>query len=323
MKLTYQKELNLHLYRHWSISESLHHTIYTAAKFKIWTHKGKQKLSEFLAELGLPIVQVKQKFTTMDLGIRTEVCSMFEEKKEKYVLDEITYNSFVASFGFRHKFCAADVVFAVLALLEQVQDVTKLGTAVSNGSNIETAGVGEAPPNHNATSNFLEALKSLSRPEIEVLEGGIERAKEKLSLVMRQVQTFLDFKSIVCAGPFLYAVIKEGTPDSKIFGHPNWLALLAHATLRAHLAVSGAKKTQNLPLVVSAPLDTAKGTCLILGVPPVTDRRRKNLLGKAFEQAAKQTGSRYLLDYFDGSVIQLRSEDRAKFFDGLVSLLSL
>ena len=65
------------------------------------------------------------------------------------------------------------------------------------------------------------------------------------------------------------------------------------------------------------------GTCLILGVPPVTDRRRKNLLGKAFEQAAKRTGSRYLLDYFDGSVIQLRSEDRAKFFDGLVSLLSL
>ena len=57
MKLSYQKELNLNLYRHWSISESLHHTIYTAAKFKIWTHKGKQKLSEFLAELGLPLVQ--------------------------------------------------------------------------------------------------------------------------------------------------------------------------------------------------------------------------------------------------------------------------
>ena len=109
-------------YRHWSISDSLHHTIYTAAKFKIWTHKGKQKLNEFLAELGLPLVQVKQKFATMDLGFRTEVRSMFEEKTEKYSLEDITYNSFVASFGFRHKFCAADVVFAVLALLEQLQE---------------------------------------------------------------------------------------------------------------------------------------------------------------------------------------------------------
>ena len=119
MKLTYQKELNLNLYRHWSINESLHHTIYTASKFKIWTHKGKQKLSEFLAELGLPLVQCKQKFATMDLNLRTEVRSMFEEKADKYTLDDITYYSFVASFGFRHKFCAADVVYAVLALLEQ------------------------------------------------------------------------------------------------------------------------------------------------------------------------------------------------------------
>ena len=119
MKLNYQKELNLNLYRHWSINESLHHTVYTAAKFKIWTHKGKQKLSEFLAELGLPLVQCKQKFATMDLGLRSEVRSMFEEKAEKYGLEDITYHSFIASFGFRHKFCAADVVFAVLALLEQ------------------------------------------------------------------------------------------------------------------------------------------------------------------------------------------------------------
>ena len=139
---------------------------------------------------------------------------------------------------------------------------------------------------------------------------------------MRQVQTFLDLRTIECKGPYLYAVIQEGTPDSKAFGHPNCLALLAHATLRAHVTTSGGKKIQNLPLVVSAPLDTAKGTCLVLGVPPVTDRYRKNLLGKAFEQAAKRTESRYLLDYFDASVIQLKTEDRTKFFDGLESLLN-
>lgn len=150
----------------------------------------------------------------------------------------------------------------------------------------------------------------------------MERAKDKLSLIMQQVQTFLDLRTVVCAGPFLYAVIQEGTPNSQAFGHPNCLALLAHATLRAHVTISGAKKTQNLPLVVSAPLDPNKGTCLILGVPPITDRQRKNLLGKAFEQAAKRTGSRYLLDFFDATCIQLKSEDRAKFFDGLVSLLN-
>ena len=121
MKLSFDKELNLNLYRHWSIYESLEHTVYTAKKFKIWTMKGYQKLSEFLAELGLPLVQCKQKFSTMDLGLRNEVQSMFEEKVEKYGLEDITYNSFTAAFGFRHKFCAADIVYAIIALLEYQQ----------------------------------------------------------------------------------------------------------------------------------------------------------------------------------------------------------
>jgi len=56
-------------------------------------------------------------------------------------------------------------------------------------------------------------------------------------------------------------------------------------------------------------------------VPPVVDRTRKNLLGKAFEQAARKTNSRYLLDYFDPSVIQLKTEDRTKFLDGLTAIL--
>ena len=121
MNLSFDKELNLNLYRHWSIYESLKHTVYTAKKFKIWTMKGNQKLSEFLAELGLPLSQCKQKFSTMDLGLRNEVQSMFEEKVEKYGLEDITYNSFTAAFGFRHKFCAADIVYAIIALLEYQQ----------------------------------------------------------------------------------------------------------------------------------------------------------------------------------------------------------
>ena len=73
---------------------------------------------------------------------------------------------------------------------------------------------------------------------------------------------------------------------------------------------------------VSVPLDSERGLCLVIGVPPVTDRTRKNLLGKAFEQAARKTSARYLLDYFDASVIQLKTEDRTKFLDGLTAILT-
>ena len=35
MKLSFEKELNLNLYRHWTVYDSLCHTLYTASKFKI------------------------------------------------------------------------------------------------------------------------------------------------------------------------------------------------------------------------------------------------------------------------------------------------
>ena len=107
------------LNRHWAILDSLKHTIYTASQFKIWTDRGKQRISEFLAELGLPIAQCEGTFSTMDLDLRNQIVQLFEEKSEKYKLDDITYNSFNATFGYRHKFCAADIVYSTLALLEQ------------------------------------------------------------------------------------------------------------------------------------------------------------------------------------------------------------
>ena len=97
--------------------------------------------------------------------------------------------------------------------------------------------------------SFLEALDSLSRSKIEVLEHGIEKAREQFKLVMKQVQNFINLSSIVNAGQFLYAVIEDGTPDSKQFSRPNCLLLLAQFALRGHIAKSPSRKNQNLPLI--------------------------------------------------------------------------
>ena len=44
--------MNLTLYRHWSLIESLKYSPQTACHFQLWTLKGEKKLNEFLAELG-------------------------------------------------------------------------------------------------------------------------------------------------------------------------------------------------------------------------------------------------------------------------------
>ena len=108
LKLAFDSDLQLTLYRHWSLYESLMHTVETAAKFKIWTLKGKQRLSEFLAELGLPLVQVKQKFATMDLGLRNDIGQVQIEVSRskickifliKYIFFIIPLDNTLISFG--------------------------------------------------------------------------------------------------------------------------------------------------------------------------------------------------------------------------------
>lgn len=134
-------------------------------------------------------------------------------------------------------------------------------------------------------------MDSLSSARHCELEKGVEVARRLLEAVMQQVQTFFDLHSIVSAGPFLYVFIQNGAPNAHLFSRPSTLTLLAQHALRAHASVTG-KKSSSLPLVLSAPLSEAEGTCLVVGVPPVSDRSRRNLLGKAFEQALKRTGSR-------------------------------
>ena len=75
-----------------------------------------------------------------------------------------------------------------------------------------------------------------------------------------------------------------------------------------------------LPPFLVSPLHRAPG--LSVGVAPVEDKNRKNFLGKAFEQAAINTKSRYLLDYWDPNIIKIKTEDRTKFLDGLIAIMS-
>lgn len=301
LKIQAESELNLTLYRHWSVICSLRHTPYTAAKFKTFSIKGEYKLNEFLADTGLPLVQCRQNFQSMDLALRQDLVPSFLAKAAKYQLDDLTYSSFNCSFGFRHKLCAVDMVHCLQAVIEH-----RSGPEEPEG---------EAQP-------FMEALDTLARANTHRMEAGLGLAKTQLEMVVKQIQNVLDTKQVVSAGPFLYVCIQDGTPNCQYLSRPSTLTHLAHFLLAAHVSVSPSKRVKSLPLVIVTPLDTANGLSVVIGVPPVDDTNRKNFMGRAFEQAVTNTGSRYLLDYWDSNIIQIKTEDRTKFLDGLIAIMS-
>nr|CAD7415886.1 unnamed protein product [Timema cristinae] len=298
VRITYDKDLQLALYRHWTVEASLKNSSYTACKLKLWTLRGEKRLFELLAEMGLPLAQSRQKFRAMDLALRHEFHSMVEKQADKYGMTNIVYASFTLQFGFGNCYCASDVVYAMLALLE----------ASTKGSS--------------SCERFMIAMDCLSRQKKGMLDDGIDKAKLVLICIFKQVQNLLDMKQVVSAGPFVYVILQEGSLDVKPFSHPHCLTLLAQFALRAYVATSRNRKAPNLPIIASAPLDVEDGTCLVVGLPPVSEDSPKNFFGKAFEQAAEETHSRVALDFFDSSVMQLKVDDRPKFFDALISLLA-
>lgn len=64
------------------------------------------------------MAQSQQAFESMDLQLRKEFRECLEKLSEKYNLEDLVFATFVLQYGYRNKYCASDVVYAVLAILE-------------------------------------------------------------------------------------------------------------------------------------------------------------------------------------------------------------
>ncbi|XP_041534084.1 cell division control protein 45 homolog [Microtus oregoni] len=298
-RISFEYDLRLALYQHWSLHESLYNTSYTAARFKLWSVHGQKRLQEFLADMGLPLKQVKQKFQSMDVSLKENLREMIEESANKFGMKDMRVQTFSIHFGFKHKFLASDVVFATMSLMENPEK------------------------DSSGTDHFIQALDSLSRSNLDKLYLGLELAKKHLQATQQTIASCLCTNLVTSQGPFLYCSLMEGTPDVTLFSKPASLSLLSRHLLKSFVHSTKNRRCKLLPLVMAAPLSIEQGTVTVVGIPPETDSSdRKNFFGRAFEKAAESTSSRTLHNHFDLSVIELKVEDRSKFLDALVSLLS-
>ncbi|XP_057295663.1 cell division control protein 45 homolog isoform X1 [Hydractinia symbiolongicarpus] len=298
VKISFENELRLDLYRHWSLFQSFMNSQYTSCGFRLFTMKGKKRLHELFADMGLPIKQCQQKFSSMDADLRGNVKEWIDSLAEKYGLDDLSYGSFVAQYGYRSKLCAGDVVFAISALLEYAKD----GSTYSD--------------------HFLDAMDALTRSNVDKLIEGIELGKQQITSMVNQVRSFIDSHQIVCAGPFLYVHVQDGSPNAPIFANPIVITRLARYSLEAYSIMAKNKKARTLPFVLAVPYNAEEGTSLLVGVPPVSDTSFKSFFGAAFKQAGEKTKSRVKHDFFDPTVIEIKTEDRSKFFDNLSALMA-
>ena len=294
ISVTHKKDLQLLLYRHWNLHDSLKHTMHVSCQFRVWHLRGYKRLLEFLAELGIPLRQSKQKFACMDLELRKHIQEWVSDLTEKYGLSKIIDDTFEASHGFKYKFVASDVVYGVKALLESPNK--------------------ELSPKE----KFMKALDSLSWTKTDVLIEGIELAKLQHSAILKAVHDIIEMRAIESAGPFLHTIIPEGAPDAKLFSYPGCLIALARFALEAYVVSVRRKRVLDLPLIVVTPDVNTPGCSLAVGIPPVSQDPTKNLFGTAFIEAGKMINCQIEVTLYDMCVVRFPSEERSNLFEALI-----
>ncbi|KAF4790345.1 Cell division control protein 45 like protein [Turdus rufiventris] len=256
MRIAFEYDLRLALYQHWSLYESLCNTSYTSASLKLWSVQGQKRLQEFLADMGLPLKQVKQKFNSMDVSLKENLREMIEESANKFGMKDLRVQTFSIHFGFKNKFSASDIVYATTSLMENIEK--------------EEA----------ETTNFIKALDSLSRGNLDKLHQGLDLAKKQLRAIQQTVASCICTNLVISQGPFLYCSLME----------------------RGSAFQTKNKRCKLLPLVMAAPMDVEQGTVIMVGIPPeVESSDKKNFFGRAFEKAAESTNSRTLHNHFEMS----------------------
>lgn len=94
--------------------------------------------------------------------------------------------------------------------------------------------------------------------------------------IFKTAQSILELKQVTNTGAYLCIVLSDSILHCHMFSHPHTLLMLAQFTLRAYVASSSSRnkyKISSLPLVASAAYNEEEKTCLIVGIPPVSEEQ--------------------------------------------------
>lgn len=299
LKIKFQRELYLFLYRSWTIYDSVKATPYSANHLRTWSKDGERKFHQMLAYMGLPLCEVKQKYLNMSGDLRTNLVEMFqgETVKEKYKLPDLVFASFVAEYGFRSKFNALDNLMAMLAVMEN-----------PDGTKTEE-------------DKFLEAMKLLNVKDAEAFRLGVEKAKQMLELLQQHVQMMVDQKQMQEIGPFIVLQLSEGLIDFNYFKRPSSIPLLVNYLQHAGVKC-GKRKWRECPWVVMIPQSAEFFVAVGLqpGAYHIEIGTVKNIFFEVFRVIKNKMPDDVVLDWYEGGTMLVKTASREKFMGELLSI---
>eukprot|EP01125_Pyxidicula_operculata_P022703 TRINITY_DN9512_c0_g1_i1.p1 TRINITY_DN9512_c0_g1~~TRINITY_DN9512_c0_g1_i1.p1 ORF type:complete len:574 (-),score=108.91 TRINITY_DN9512_c0_g1_i1:1774-3495(-) len=338
------------LYRHWTLYDSMTKSRYIAVKFHLWEQSGMKRFDEFLARMGIPLAECKQKYSDMRQDIKHNLQQRMNMFVEDYNIHDCCFPSFVrilrGSNLTSYDISAADVVYAVTALLERskwrsvvAKSTDNNGTSTSNNSLSFSSGSSQnqsapsqsvnqdqsqpdttdrqANDDKKSKVDFWYAYDALKLPKnANKLDEGLKNAKILQEVIINQAISMIQKREIISSGIVRVARISDAA-NQAFFTTPHTLAKLAHFIVDIMIEAGREKK----PLVIAV---LKQNTYLVCGVPGTHSSvaLTSNTIGDMFRKASDFTGANQLSERFDTSVVEVAKDDIEKFLDFIRSGIS-
>lgn len=240
--ISMQQELRLMLLRHWTLEDSVQHSNYVIAALKLTKDKDQNCFKEFMAQLGIPLEQARQKYQYMDPELRQTLKRRILDKSHVFGIERILISSFVSQINDSLQMSALDMAYAVSSLLEAPYQLQNMNDSeLRKNNNLQDGSqlmADKALENLNTcqNNNFWIAYDSLdSKNASAILCKGIEMAKDLQQAIVRMGKSLLDRREVKVAHLFRYVMIENDfLKDTTIFQFPLALQKLGLFILELH-----------------------------------------------------------------------------------------
>lgn len=306
--ITWQKELQMHLMRHWTVHDSLWHTPSSVCKFKLWNDKGQKDFYGFLAECGLPLTEVKQPYPAMTHDTRRELIDRIQvvclgETQYKYNRQDLISRAFIMKCGIKINLSAIDVGLAARAALESFD------------------------PESSTTDKFVRAMRCLSFEDeiFSSLNSALEDAKIQMVSMFQQVKSLISEQRIEDQGSFYFIDLQEHGQVSKDFARGSSLVSFTKFLLCAHVSSMTTRllrRASRQPMILSSPDYHEPEQVLIVGVQPEGQQSKRNFFPKAFEQAAAEIQCDLRFDLSETNLVRCNINSKRQLIDQMKIILS-
>ncbi|KAI6189495.1 hypothetical protein M3Y97_00014700 [Aphelenchoides bicaudatus] len=297
LKITFERDLTLPLYRHWTLDDSIRLDPYFICHCRLWTQKGRDRIKGVYANLGIPLNECTNSFERLDTKRREEVKSALDARMQ------CNFGTFFSHKGFARWFSAADFA-RVISLKLQFSDPDKPHAELFSQA-------------LDFFRNFVEHDGGTSNSMMDALR----QYKGALSSMIQLVYDSCLQKHFIQTPSLIGLTLKQQSSEIDYLRSSHCLNIFVYFALRVFYGMNKTNHRLKKPIFVAVLVSNCQQTQIYENYYLVAGEMPLDSFPRLFDELSQDKKLNVVYESINPNVIRVREDSYAEFFSRLETRL--